>query len=582
MSCRGTPVRTLVVWCPDWPLVAAGIPADTPAAVVHANRVMACTAAARAEGIRPGLRRREAQGRCPDVVIVAWDPSRDARRFEPVVATVETFTPRVEVTRPGTCSATTRGPSRYFGGDDALAAGVASEVNAVLDAFLPGALPAGVGIADSPFAAELAARRRCVVPPGDTAAFLAPFPVRHLDDPDLADLLVRLGLPTLGAFARIPARQVEARFGTTGMLAHRRACGLDDRFLDARDPPDDLTVSIELDPPADRADTAAFAAKAIAGELCDRLAEAGLSCTCVRIEGETEHGEHLARVWRHHRSFTPNAVADRVRWQLDGWLAQHRACGCSPPEDLVCPGGSDCPNPIGGTSGGLTLLRLVPEEVVPDGGRQQGFWGGDRAGDERASRGLARVQGLLGPEAVVTAVIGGGRGPGERVRLIPWGDPRGDRRGDDPPPKAPASKDLKAPEAAPKRVRKPARPGTRVRTAGRNPSASEIPAWPGRVPSPAPALVHRRPVPVELCAEDGRPVGVSGRGLLTATPRRVSVSGGPWNAIETWAGPWPVEERWWDPATRRRLARLQVALAGGTAYLLALEAGRWAIEATYD
>jgi HAD superfamily phosphatase (TIGR01681 family) len=37
-------------------------------------------------------------------------------------------------------------------------------------------------------------------------------------------------------------------------------------------------------------------------------------------------------------------------------------------------------------SGGLTLLRLVPEEVRPDDGRQLGFWGGDMALDDRAAR----------------------------------------------------------------------------------------------------------------------------------------------------------------------------------------------------
>src|SRR5207253_2405381 len=61
-------------------------------------------------------------------------------------------------------------------------------------------------------------------------------------------------------------------------------------------------------------------------------------------------------------------------------------------------------SPGGGThrpSGGLVLLRLTPDEVGPDDGRQLGFWGGDRAAAERAARALARVQGVLGPESVL-------------------------------------------------------------------------------------------------------------------------------------------------------------------------------------
>src|SRR5262245_36781927 len=140
--------RTLVVWCPDWPVVAAGFTADDPVAGVHANRGMACSAAARAEGVRRGLRRREAQGRCPDLVVVEHDPAGAARAFEPVVAALEEFAPGVEIIRPGVCAVSTRGPSRYFGGDEALSAKVAATVEGVASA------SCAVGIADGVFAAQ--------------------------------------------------------------------------------------------------------------------------------------------------------------------------------------------------------------------------------------------------------------------------------------------------------------------------------------------------------------------------------------------------------------------------------------------
>lgn len=160
-------IRTLTAWCPDWPVTAAGFDcATTPVAVVFANRVVAASAAARVHGVRRGLRRREAQGRCPSVVVVEHDSNRDARAFEPVVAAVESFTPRVEVTRPGLCAFATLGPSRYFGGDEALAEQMRTAV--------PGAL---VGIADGPFAAGLAARSGVIIDPDASPRFLAPLPV---------------------------------------------------------------------------------------------------------------------------------------------------------------------------------------------------------------------------------------------------------------------------------------------------------------------------------------------------------------------------------------------------------------------
>ncbi|MST34449.1 DNA polymerase Y family protein, partial [Acidimicrobiaceae bacterium USS-CC1] len=238
---------------------------------------------------------------------------------------------------------------------------------------------------------------------GRSREFLAPLSVTALPDPALADLLVRLGIPTLGDLAALPAQAVLGRFGVAGDRAHRLAGGLDERPLTARVPPADLTVSIELDPPADRVDVAAFAARSLAAELHERLAARGLACTRVAVEAETEHGEHLCRLWRHEGALGPAAIAERVRWQLDGWLSQ------------------------GGTTAGLILIRLVPDEVGPAGGRQLGFWGG-AADHEGVARAFARVQGILGPEAVVTAVLGGGRGPLEEVRFVPWGEPRSPAR----------------------------------------------------------------------------------------------------------------------------------------------------------
>ena len=232
---------------------------------------------------------------------------------------------------------------------------------------------------------------------------------------------MRLGIRTLGDLAALPMPAVLARFGAEGATACRRARGLDERPLAARTPPPDLAVTAELDPPADRADTIAFVARSLAEELHRALAERGLAATRVLVEAETDHGDTLARRWRHDGGLTAAAMAERVRWQLDGWLSEP-----------VTTGGEDA-DPAGDGSGGLVLLRLTPEEVGPDEGRQQGFWGGDRAAAERAARALARVQGVLGPASVVTASVGGGRGPAEQVRLVPWGDARSTDRHARPP-----------------------------------------------------------------------------------------------------------------------------------------------------
>ncbi|MCB0964612.1 MAG: hypothetical protein KDA98_15135, partial [Acidimicrobiales bacterium] len=284
MSDEGT--RTLVVHVPDWSVLAAEPGPSSPVAVVRANRVVAASMAARAAGVEVGIRRRRAQQRCPQVEVVEHDPGRDARAFEPLAAALDAVTPAVEVTRPGTLAFATRGPSRYFGGDEPLAV----RVQWIVSGALGDRWPVRVGVADSAFAALLAAHdahRRHeptrVVPPGEAPAFLAPHPVgallEALEVPDEVDVWRRLGLRTLGALAALPRPDVLARFGRPGVAAHRLACGLDPRPLAARRSAPDLAVATELDPPVDRVDRVAFAAKALADRLHDRLAVDGLGCT---------------------------------------------------------------------------------------------------------------------------------------------------------------------------------------------------------------------------------------------------------------------------------------------------------------
>ncbi|WP_245812442.1 DNA polymerase Y family protein [Actinophytocola xinjiangensis] len=517
----GAAQRMLVVWCPDWPVTAASShhsPGD-PLAVVTATLVVAANAVARAEGVRRGMRRREAQGRCPTLVALPDDPDRDARLFEPVAAAVEELAVGVEIIRPGIVAVPARGPAGYFGTEESAAERIIDRV-----AERTGA-ECQVGIADTLFAAVLAAKKGLLV--GETTEFLAPLSVRELHRPaegqdraELVDLLRRLGLRTLGAFAALPERDVAGRFGADAVLAHRLASGRQERPLARRRPPPDLTISDTFDPPVDRVDTAAFVARTLAERLHNALAAHGLACTRLGIHAATAAGQERERVWRCAEPLTPAGLADRVRWQLDGWLRDARL------------------------SAGVATLALTPVEVIDGTTLQLDLWRGEgRAeADERAARAMVHVQGLLGPDAVVTPVLGGGRGPGERVRYVPWGDER-------------------------------------------TPAADPDAPWPGALPAPSPATIPRTPLPARLTDDDGRPVAVTGRDELTGRPAMLALPGRAARPVLGWAGPWTADERWWVHSRRR--SRLQVVLEESekdtqTALLLVLADEKWTVEGIYD
>ena len=516
----------LTVWCPDWPVVSWGIPLDEPAAVFIANRVVACSPAARDEGVAVGQRRRDAQSRCPDVAVLDRDTDREARLFEPLVMALEALTPLVEVTVPGLVGFPTRGPSRFFGGDETLSSLVVEAVTSVLD----GRGEARVAVADGSFASRLAARvadaRRgpVVLAVGATPSFLADLAIGTLGQPELTDVLERLGLRTLGAFAALSPSDVVGRFGRAGRQAHRLAAGHDEHPPDLRRPAPDLSVTWNFDPPAERIDTCAFAAKALADELHRHLDTNGLACTRVAIEAETETGEQFLRLWRHEGALSAAALAERARWQLEGWLHLTKL------------------------TSGVARLTLIPDEVIPAAGRQLGFWGGRAERADEVTRVVARLQGLLGPDAVTVPEWRGGRGPGEQITLIPAG-----------------AVDL----------------GEERKATGRNWVTEP---WPGQIPAPSPAKVLLDPARMQVLDAIGHAVAVSGRGELSADPALLAGfdPGRPRGAIRAWAGPWPADERWWDPLTQRRRARIQVILEDGSAHLLMIEGGSWHLEASYD
>jgi len=518
--------RSLVVWVPDWPILASlrvtplqSSAMDAPVALIDKGLVFACSASARIEGVQRGLRVREAQARCTDLVVRPYEQQLDSRTFETVVTAIEELMPGVQLVRPGIAAVRSRGPARYYGGEQP--AGLA--LVALLDGLgVPGAR---VGIADGPFTAEQAARtstttrRVRVVSEGASAEFLSGLPVSLVDDPVLITLLKRLGIVSLGEFAALPAADVLGRFGPGGAHLHALAGGLDSRPIIAHQPPDELDVTVAFEPALDRVDQVTFGVRASADDFVQRLVAAKLVCTTLRVEIETELGDYSERSWLHPRSFTAADVVDRVRWQLQG------------------SGEVDS-----GLRSGVSAVRIVPETVDAIGNHEVGLFGAGP--DERIHNGLARVQSMLGHEGVLTAVVSGGRTLADRAKTVPWGD-------------------------RPLLPRSPLLP------------------WPGQLPKPLPATVFTAPHPVFVYGADGSDVVIDERGKFSAAPARFSpASGKDLRQITAWAGPWPITERWWDADAALSASRFQVVDDRGVAWLLVLTrratGSSWAVEARYD
>ncbi|MGX1931465.1 Y-family DNA polymerase [Microbacterium resistens] len=468
-----SPARVLVLWFPDWPLRAAlGAPPHPSAAILRAGAVLACTAPARAQGVRAGQRRREAQGLDPALRLIPADPERDERAFLPVLRAIEEQAPGVQMLRPGIAVLRSRGVARYHGGEEAAA----SALSAALAT--KGFGEVRIGIADGPFTAEHAARRapsppgHLLVPPGASAAFLAPLSARVLPDPDLVMLLGRLGVRTLGDFAALGPLDVRDRFGEHGARLHALARGADSRPVVSRAPDPELAAETEFETPLTQSDQIAFAIRRTADEVILALAEASLVSTEVRIDlTDDDDGVH-SRTWLHPTCFEAPDLVDRVRWQLEALT------GDAPPgtaEDTRL-------------FRGIARVRITPIAVDDAAHHQPGLFGSGT--DERLHHAVSRVQTLLGHDGVLTAAVAGGRRLADRQQLTPWGERVVLARDPDQP-------------------------------------------WPGTLPDPLPAEVFVPLRPITVADTTGAAIRVDERGNLSAAPARIEADAvrswaGPW------------------------------------------------------
>lgn len=577
----GTP-RLVAVWVPDWPVVALTLeareqrrllagrpaprgerllpdPAVTPVAVVGGRGVQAASAPARAAGVAVGARLRTARSLCPGLVILPPQPGREARAFETVMDSLGTLLADPVVARPGLALSGARGPSRWLGGEEALASGL---VEAVAEG--PG-VECQVGVADSLLGAVLAARHGVLVPAGETPAFLAPWPLDSLltalptrrareETRDLLETLGRLGLRTLGELAALPLPDVSARFGPVGEKAHLLASGSSRQVPRSARPASDAVAETALDPPVERVDAAAFAARQIAERLSALLVGRGLAAGRLLVEAACENGAELSRSWMLETTPSAAELTDRVRWQLEGWLSGRSG---RPPASA------------------LTRLRLTALELVPAGASQAGLWSAPgELGRRRARRAAERVESLLGAGGVQVPVLVEGRDPRSCARLNAWGE----RPAGAGAPGQPSSR--------------PRRRPARVQGSGSSAVAGpgDPAPWSGALPLPSPSVVPAAPVPVLLADADGREVLVSAQGQLEHVPAVLGLSragaavaggGSGERRVVSWAGPWPVDEGWWRPEGASRRAYLQVVTDTGPPLLL-VRSGRWWLDAVYS
>jgi len=461
----------------------------------QAARVVAANRVARRAGLRSGMTLPQARALLPGLVARGRDPECERAAAEALLEVGERFSPRVEDGGEGLLYLEVCDAARHFpGADPERALG-----GALSHAAERAGLPAGVGIASSKLAARVAAglpNSPTLVAPGREAAFLAPLPLQRLSPAvELAELLGRWGLRSIGDFARLPKDEVTSRLGPLGRELHAIARGLDPQPLVPRLPPPDFREGMELEWPLVALEPFLFVARATLDRLCQRLETRGLGCARLRLEmrlepeGSSERAIALPAPTRDAKT-----LLTLVRLELEA----------RPPGAAVA-GFAFTAEPDAPRAGQLSLLG--PAELSPD----------------RLATTLARLFALLGTGRVGAPRPVDGHRP-ERAALVDYAPP--------PPP----------------RVRPPASPGRGLLTVRvlRPPVALEVltegpPPQDGEAPHPERPSAAR---PSAARPSAARPSAVKTEAAALAA-RRPRIEG----EVKVASGPWSLEESWWSAAS---------------------------------
>ena len=593
--------RVTVLWFPDWPVYAAGRAQGwdvlEPAAVVAEHKVVACNAAARKAGVRAGMKQRHALAACPVLKVAAEDPAQQAAVHEELLVALESVAAHIETVRAGLLAFPMHALAKFYGNED-------TAVELLLNTTARENVDCMAGTADDLVTATWAARVGKSVEPGKSEEFVAGLPIEALciepalhGPREMMETLRQLGIATMRDFAALRRSDIAARFGQAAVEWHRIACGQPSREVAPQQVEAPMQVVHELETPITNTETAAFVARQAVGRLHEELSAAGEVCLRLAVRarinapagyaGPTE----IERVWRCREPLTEKDTAQRVRWQLDGWInrmklgarsssgqslggknfvrkdfcgKRYDARGGDARRKSGPHYGGACDDETGVFEGddsiGIVAIELAPVDTVPAGSIMPGLWGGPDEGVRAARAAAGRAQALIGINAVLRPIPCGGRAVAGRVVTVPYGE------ADPAEVKALRTRRWRGELLSPL---------PSVIGAGVN-SASHLPRSLASEMSP-PSTRHPAARVMVLDVE-GEPLYVTGRGVLSGEPAFLRWGGRTLN-VTGWAGPWPVDEQWWTEG--KRYARMQVSTDEPGAFLLVCKGTRWRIEATY-
>ena len=182
---------------------------------------------ARKYGVHSAMPLAQARKLCPHGIYMRGNYANYQIASEKVAEVLDTVSPQVEFASIDEAYIDITGSQKLFGGDDAIAHHIKSEI------FARTQLPCTIGISGNKLVSKIAADVAkpdgyLRIPPGEEAKFLRPLPVHKLPGvgPRTREMLEKLGIMTVGALADLPMETLSRVFGESCHGLKRAAEGV--------------------------------------------------------------------------------------------------------------------------------------------------------------------------------------------------------------------------------------------------------------------------------------------------------------------------------------------------------------------
>lgn len=233
-----------------------------------------CSQEAAKTGVRPGMKLAEAKAICANLEWRESDEHLCTIYQNNILKELLSCSPRILARDSGVFLLDADG-RKHLGGENKLCRDMLRSVSKC------GFVQGQVGIADSAFTAVIASRfkhhRWFIVDAGNDAKFLAPLSINHLPvSEEFYELLLSLGVLTMGQLAELPVSRVIERFGEEGEIAHQLSQGFD--LSQPRIPVigKQFQTHIDLGGPVEALNQTMFVMKSMLDQLTADLQIAGL------------------------------------------------------------------------------------------------------------------------------------------------------------------------------------------------------------------------------------------------------------------------------------------------------------------